>query len=183
MKKLPVALVFLFLSSVGFAQNTWTDQDVKIKFYDPQDPDKIIATTLNAVATLDAETNNLEVVVEMSTFDFPNGLMESHFQSSFAEVKEYPNATFTAEIIDAPDWTKSAFHKEVMAKGTMNLHGVQKEESMTGTVKITSERIEINSEFELDPQDYGIKQPSMLWNKWADKVMIITEINLEPAVN
>ena len=69
--------------------------------------------------------------------------------------------------------------KTFSMKGILSMNGHQKEIKTTATVKRNVTSLEVISIFEVNPEDFGIKIPSVVKNKIAKKVKISTFFELQ----
>ena len=70
---------------------------------------------------------------------------------------ENPQATFKGKIQDSDnvDFTKNGEY-EVTVSGTMMINGAEQEVSQKGSIKVSSDKVSLNSEFDLTLADYGV---------------------------
>ena len=71
-------------------------------------------------------------------------------------------------------------HQNVKAKGTLNIHGVDKEIEVFGTINFSKNIIQINSDFNILLSDYNVKIPNLVKDKISEKVSILLEMKLKP---
>jgi polyisoprenoid-binding protein YceI len=87
------------------------------------------------------------------------GKRDSHMYDKYLETDKYPIITFKAQNVPFDVATGS----KAVIEGTFAIHGVEKPVKMEFTVKsIGPNDFMIDSEFELNIEDYGIKQPKFM---------------------
>jgi polyisoprenoid-binding protein YceI len=77
------------------------------------------------------------------------------------------------------DWTKDGEYK-VTITGTFEIHGVKKERTIDGLVKVKGQEITISSKFNIHIADYNIKVPSLYVKNIAEDVEVKINSVLEP---
>ena len=105
--------------------------------------------------------------------------MEEHFNENYMESDSYPKATFKGKIdnFDVSKLTETA--KAYTIKGKMEMHGKSKDISITASIKKSSNGIEIDSDFSLNTDDYGIEIPSVVSKKVSKKVAVKLDATLK----
>ena len=71
---------------------------------------------------LNASNSKAAFEVTMKTFDFPNNLMEKHFQENYVEIKKFPTCKFTGVTFTGTVNYAKAGDYNVSVKGSMDLH-------------------------------------------------------------
>jgi polyisoprenoid-binding protein YceI len=169
------SVLFLALSFVVFniqSQQYYTKTG-KIKFSSHTDIEDIKAENRKVVSVLDSKTGALEFSLLMKGFDFPNDLMEKHFNESYAESTKYPKAVFKGKVTDIStvDFTKDGTYK-VNYTGKLTIKDVTKDISGTATIVIKGGKITATSSFKLRPKEYNFKIPAAVAGNIADEVTV-----------
>lgn len=179
MKKLLI-ISFLTAFACGYSQiYKAKDGTTEVSFFSKAPLEDITALNKGAIIVLNNATNAIQIRISMINFKFKNGLMEEHFNENYLETEKYPNAVFKGTIKEGVDMNKTEEQK-VTVSGTMDLHGVQKEVVINGTVKVANGEITISSEFKIKVADYNIKVPSMYVKNIAEIVDVSLKSTLEP---
>src|SRR5690606_36212810 len=84
---------------------------------------------------------------------------------------KYPDAKFIGSINETIDWKKDGIYP-VTDSGKLNIHGVEKDRTVAGTLSIKDGVISINSQFDISCSDHNIKIPSMMSEKIAEIVTV-----------
>jgi len=181
MKYLIVSLVIsLFGLNAAFAQKFWHTSTGKIDFFSKTPVEDIEAKSKSAGAIINTETGALAFKVPIKSFRFPNSLMEEHFNENYLESEKYPNGTFTGQIEPLIDFKKPGTYP-VKAKGKLNIHGVEVERELTGTITVSADKTAtLVSELDVPLADHKIERPSLVLVKIAEKIAVKTEFVLKP---
>lgn len=154
------------------AQKYQTDKGV-IKFNSKTPAEEIKAENRKVVSKLDSSTGKLEFILLMKSFDFPNQLMEDHFNESYAESTKFPKASFTGTISDVK---KIKFYKDGTytseVKGKLTIKGVTKEVTTTATFVVKSGKITATAQLNIKPKDYNFNIPAAVESKIAETVTV-----------
>ncbi len=150
-----------------------------ISFFSKSPLEDIDATNKSVIVMLKTTTNDIQFGVPMIGFKFAKPLMEEHFNENYVESTKYPKCTFKGKINETIDYTKDGEYK-VTAKGTMDLHGVQKEIEAPGTITIKGNQILLSANFKIKVADYNIKVPSLYVQNIAEVVDVKVNSTLEP---
>jgi polyisoprenoid-binding protein YceI len=162
-------LLVSFLASESWGQNLSSTAG-NITFYSKTAMEDISAKNLKVVGAINPSANTVAIRAMMKDFDFPNNLMEEHFNENYAESDKYPKATFSGKINEPIDWTKPGTYK-VTATGKLEMHGVSSPKTITGQIVVSSDlSIKLIADFDIVLIDYNIKRPSIMMMKIAEKV-------------
>ncbi|MEZ4983386.1 MAG: YceI family protein [Saprospiraceae bacterium] len=123
----------------------------------------------------------MEWSVLMKSFAFKNALMQEHFNENYVESSKYPKAKFTGQIDnpDAVNFSKPGTYP-VVVSGQMTIHGITKNISEKGTVKVEANGLLMDSEMMVLLSDYGIKIPSLVGDKLSNEVHVSIHAELKP---
>ena len=150
-----------------------------ISFFSKSPLEDIEAANKKVTVVIKTTTNDIQFGVPMLGFKFPKPLMEEHFNENYVESTKYPTCTFKGKIVETVDYTKEGEHK-VTAKGILDLHGVQKEIEVPGTITVKGTELLINANFKIKVAEYNIKVPSLYVQNIAEVVDVKVQAVLEP---
>ena len=85
---------------------------------------------------LDSKTGKIAFQLKMISFKFDKILMEEHFNEKYVESEKYPKSTFVGEIINWNELDPSKEKQNVISKGILTIHGVEKEVEVSGTINL-----------------------------------------------
>lgn len=141
--------------------------------------ENIEAENKKSQVILNTANGELAVRMNMRDFVFPNKLMQEHFNENYMESEKYPTATFSGKIEKAPDYTKDGDY-DVSATGKFTVHGVTKERTIKGKLKIEGGKITILSDFEVALVDHKIEVPQVVFVKIAQVIKVKAQYILSP---
>ena len=165
-------------------QSKYLDKNCDVSFYSKTPLEDIEAKNSSAVSVMDIETGALEFSVLIKAFVFERALMQEHFNENYMESEKYPKATFKGKIKNiASVKLKENGSYPVNVEGTLTMHGVSKEITTSGTLKISDGNIEALSAFTVNPEDYKIAIPSLVKEKIAKEIQVKVDANMQPYIN
>lgn len=177
-KKLVSLLIVISLGS--FAQTKMITKTGKITF-EASVPavEEIKAKNESVTCILNTSTGEIASLALLKAFKFKVALMEEHFNENYVESDTYPKTTFKGKIDNFDISKLSATAKEYTIKGKMEMHGKTKDITIIASIKKTAEGVEIDSNFNLNTDDYGIDIPSIVSKKISKKVAVKFEVKLK----
>tara|TARA_B110000438_G_scaffold288074_1_gene321084 strand:- start:262 stop:804 length:543 start_codon:yes stop_codon:yes gene_type:complete len=178
MNKNIITLLFVLYSVSSFSQK-YISRNGFVQF-NASTPLEIINPINNHVSSV-FNSENGEIVFQMNmiSFKFEKALMETHFNEKYIESEKYPKSTFIGKI---KDWNSNLLDGEnhnVIAVGTITIHGIEKEIEVKGSIQKNNSKITIKSDFELIILDFEIKIPKLVRDKISKKVKVEVNINLK----
>lgn len=143
----------------------------KVSFYS-RAPLEDIEAENNAVSSLiNTATKEVGVRIPMDKFIFENDLMQEHFNDDFLETKTYTHATFNGKINEAVTWNKPGTY-QVTATGTLTIHGVSQQRTLTGKLEVGDKSLKLESTFVVKLEDFKVKIPKLLFQKISEQVEV-----------
>lgn len=100
---------------------------------------------------------------------FNSDLQQEHFYENYMETQVYPASVFKGKIIEEID-LNSQKEQVVRAKGILDIHGVQQERILKGTIKISGDKLLLKADFTVLPEDHQIKIPRVVYQKIASEI-------------
>ena len=128
---------------------------------------------------LDIESGSVSFRIPILGFNFPNGLMQEHFNENYMESDIYPNASFKGKINRWNELKLSDKPQEVLLNGTMTIHGVSKVVSEKGIISMKNNDVIGSSDFLITVADYNIQIPKLVRDKIAKTVSVDTKLILK----
>jgi polyisoprenoid-binding protein YceI len=177
MKKILVVLPFLITSFCNAQVLTVDHSNTNIvRFY--------AAATFNSFeGTTDAidgkivsglqnslKQSSVDLIVSLDSLDTGIGLRNSHMRDSYLETMKYPTAKFSGKIISIDSVSSSEYR--IKASGAFTLHGVSKPFTVVGNLFNYGKLLKLKSTFFIELSDFGIKQPSFLFNTVKEKIKV-----------
>lgn len=171
----------LALAGIATQAQTGTYNSVRTKttFFSKAPLEDISAVNTTATSAINVAGNEITVRIPISGFDFPNELMEEHFNDDYLESKQYPVATFKGKINEAVDWSRVG-KVEVSATGTLAIHGVEKPRTINGALIIGNNGVQLDSKFTVKLADHNIKVPKLVFHKIAENIEVTCQFVYGP---
>lgn len=164
------------------AQNKYFTRDGNVLFFSETPLENIEAKNQKATCVLDNETGALEFAVLIKSFEFEKALMEEHFNENYMESTKFPKATFKGKLQDYAGIRDSGFPPgvEMVAHGTLMIHGVEKEIDAVGYVTKEGQNMRLKSSFVVKPEDYKIEIPNTVRDNIAKEIKVSVDASLQP---
>lgn len=145
----------------------------EVEFYSHTPVEDIKAKTKIITAVINFGNNDFAFEIPMKTFDFPNDLMEEHYNENYLETKKYPRATYTGKITSPTkiDVTKNGQYN-VTTTGVLDMHGVKQNRTIPATVSIKDGKAVITASFKIKLADHKIAVPTVVATKIAEDIAI-----------
>jgi hypothetical protein len=178
MKKIVLSLLTLAISSAMTAQ-IYIAKNCEISFFSSSPLEDIEAVNKACKPIINTATNDVQMKIAISAFQFEKPLMQEHFNENYMESEKFPNAIFKGKINEKIDWTKDGEYK-VTVTGKLNIHGVEKDRTIDGVLKIKGSELTATSKFKIHIADHGIKVPSLYVQNIAEDVEVKLNATLEP---
>ena len=135
-------------------------ENSNIEFYSKALLEDIQAKNTESVGAIDMVTGEFVIKIPVSSFEFPNKLMQKHFNDSYLETDKYPECTFRGTI------------NNQNASGEITLHGVTKKINIPISLEEVDGKININTNFKIILKDHKIKIPRLLFQNIAEEIEI-----------
>ena len=173
MKKSHILIAFVALLS--WSQNTIQAQTFKtatgiVSFTSKTDYETFEA--INNQVSAAYSKGKIQFRVPVNAFIFEKKLMQTHFQENYMESAKYPNGSFKGTVIYPENFKLSSKAQNVRVKGVFNIHGVEKETEILGSITQTKSGIGLVANFSIMLSDFNINIPSMAVNKIAPNIDI-----------
>jgi hypothetical protein len=176
MKKL-LSISLIFISFSGFSQ-LYLGKAGETSFYSETPLENIAAVNKQVTAALKAETGDVAVKMQMNQFQFPNKLMQEHFNENYMESSKFPIGTFTGKIQEKIDFTKDGVY-DITAKGGLTIHGVKQDRTINGKLTIKGTTLTLVSNFNVKLVDHKIDIPTIVFAKIAEVISVKNTFNFE----
>ena len=125
------------------------------------------------------EGTQLYLEVDLASLDTGLGLRNRHMRDHYLEVKEFPYAFFDATIERVEATAAGVFR--VVAKGVMNIHGVERPVDIPCDVSERGEGYRVRCTFNTRLSDFDIEIPKIMFLKLADEVRLELDFTVRPA--
>lgn len=167
------------LAQMAFGQKYFSKTG-KISFVSDAPMEKIEATNTSASTVIDVATGNMEWAVLVQGFKFDKALMQEHFNENYMESGKYPKATFKGKIenISVVNFSKDGTYN-VNVVGNLEVHGVSKPVTTTGTIVVNKGIVSANSTFSIKLEDHKIEIPKVVGDNVARTVDITVKADYQ----
>ncbi|WP_373513144.1 YceI family protein [Persicitalea sp.] len=175
-----MALSIIFPSSEILAQSKlYATTSGQTSFHSSTPAEDINAVNKKTQVLLNTATGEMAVLMSMRDFDFPNELMEEHFNENYMESEKYPKATFKGKLDQPVDFSKNGSY-QLSASGTFTVHGVSQPRKLNGTLSVQNERVSVDAKFDVALVDHKIEVPKIVFVKIAQVIEVRANYDLVP---
>ena len=110
--------------------------------------------------------------VELGSVQTDSKKLDNHLMSDdFFDVAKFPKSTFEATSIAQGEGNTYTI------TGDLDLHGVQQEVTFPATVAVAEQAVEVDAEFSIDRQAFGVSYPGKPDDLIQDEVKITLDLN------
>lgn len=174
---------FLFILLSGYVNTSFSQvfiaKSCDITFFSASTVENITATNTDAKPFLNTSNGNVQIKIGMRLFKFAKPLMEEHFNENYVETEKYPYAIFKGKINETVDYKKEGEYS-VTVTGILSLHGVDKEQTISGKLIIKGNQIIISGAFKINIPAYNITIPSLYKDIIPEETDVKINATLEP---
>lgn len=164
---------------VGHSQVVHSTLNGKVSFFSKAPLEDISAQNNSAVSFINTKTKQVVVKININKFDFPNKLMQEHFNENYLESDKYPAATFQGKVNEDIAWDKAGTY-DLSATGMLNIHGKTLPKTIKGKLQVLENRLQLDSRFEVPLADHNIKIPKLLFSNLAEKIEVTCQFVYQP---
>lgn len=168
----------LFLWIISFAwiptanaQNIYICKQVQVSFFSSAPIEDIEAATENGVSAMNRQTGEIYFKIPIRSFEFPNGLMQEHFNENFLESDKFPYSTFKGRVLSPAELTTNGRY-DATVEGELSIHGITKPYRETGTIEVEDGQIRLRAKFKVRLADHRISIPKILFRNIAEVVTV-----------
>ena len=169
--KVSAILLFLWMPTVLYAQPSFSTKNAKVSFFSSTPIEDIKAASDKGSAVFIIKTRDLAFQVPIKSFQFSKGLMQEHFNENYMESDKYPIARFRGKINQDIDLSKDGEYP-VTASGLLFIHGVEKQRTLNGKIKVMGNKIVMLSNFDVACVDHNIRIPKLVITKVAEIINV-----------
>ncbi|WP_207533832.1 YceI family protein [Desertivirga arenae] len=172
------ALLFsLLFPSLLKAQVNYSTSNAKIKFFSSTPIEDIKAVSNKGAAVLISKTGEIAFQVAVKSFQFEKGLMQEHFNENYLESDKFPMARFKGKINQDLDFSRDGEYN-VSASGNLSMHGVDKQRTINGKLRVKDGKVQLLSNFNVACADHNIKIPKLVMTKIAEVIAVDIDATL-----
>lgn len=173
---LSLSILFCFFSKAQI----FMCNDCKTAFTSEAPLELIKAESVKTIGAVDFSNKNVAFSIVINTFNgFNSGLQKEHFLENYMEFEKFKTAVFKGKLIEDVDLSKNGTYN-VRAKGSMNIHGVEKEKILKVKLVVKDNVIEASTDFDVPLSDHDIKIPKIVNQKIASIISVKFNGTLKP---
>lgn len=178
--KIMCLALFLAFSLTVTAQNRYFTKTGHIDFFSHTAIEDIKGVNDQVTSFLDMATGDMVFSVLNRSFQFAKPLMQEHFNENYMESEKFPKGSFDGKITDLKsiDFEKSGKYP-VKVSGKLTIHGVTKDIEAAAVLTIDKDKINGESVFPINPEDYGIKIPGVVRQNIAESMKVTVQMNYQ----
>jgi polyisoprenoid-binding protein YceI len=173
-----IPLLFFVLSITINAQKILISKTSNISFFSKTPIRDIEAENTATSSLINIETKDIVIKIPVKSFQFPNKLMQEHFNENYLETEKFPFSTFKGKINEVIDLTKPGKYN-VTATGKIAMHGVERNQNFRGTATVKDNKVTLDCIFEVALVDFKIDIPKLVFEEIAEKIKVTLKINYE----
>lgn len=133
-----------------------------------------------AIEYAGATPQKISFDIDLNSIESDEPDLTRHLKTpDFFDVAKFPKATFTSTSLTPADASAPAGTTH-MLRGTLDLHGVQKEVVIPVKAEQTAEGVHATSEFTINRHDWGISYRGMADDLIKDNVLIKLDLMFPP---
>lgn len=172
-------LGFIVWSASGSAQVLSTTKG-EITFFSNAPLEDISAKNNRVISMLNPSNKELVVRVPINQFEFPNKLMQQHFNENYMESEKHPYATFKGKVAEDIDFSKPGTY-DASASGFLSIHGVDQKRTLKGKIVVAPDgAVQLNTNFTVALVDHKIDVPKLVFKKIAEVIDVKASFGYQP---
>lgn len=180
MKKTFLGLFFAIVSVPMFSQ-IFIAESCTVSMFSATKMENIDATNSVTKPVFNCSSGEIVFKVTNTSFKFKSQLMQDHFNENYMESEKFPYCTFKGKFNDKLDCSTNGGDM-ISVTGKLDIHGVEKDRTIDGTVKMKDGKMTVHSKFKVKLADHNIKVPSIVGANIADDIEITIDAVFIPYV-
>jgi hypothetical protein len=176
---LTIAAIALFSVVNSSAQTLYKATNATVSFFSKTPIEDIDGKSETATTLINLEKKDIAFMIQNNSFQFPNKLMQEHFNEKYMESEKYPISNFRGNVQENID-LKVAGVYQVTVNGKLTIHGITLDRTIPGTLTVKEGSILLESNFIVKNSDHKIEIPSLVATKIADELNVKVKATLLP---
>ncbi len=174
-----ISLALALVPAMLSAQERFATRTGHIAFFSETSMENIEGNNRKVTSVFDATSGAIEFAALIKAFEFEKALMQEHFNENYMESNTFPKATFKGKLTGVgEDEMKKEGNYTVTVAGDLTIHGVTKPITAKGTLTVDAAgQVKATSEFLVNPEDHGIKIPSVVRSNIAESIKVIVKLD------
>ena len=179
MKKYVAAIFLLIVVTACRAQQVYSCKQGTVSFFSEATLENIEAHSNSINSFINTTTKEIAFIIPMRGFKFAKSLMQEHFNEKYIESDQFPNATYQGKINEEINVNANGT-LELTSSGKLTIHGVEKQVTLSGTITVKDNELNLASHFTIAINNFNIKIPKLLFQNIADTVLVKINANYLP---
>jgi len=175
MKKIIILITLVFPMYI-FSQKYIVD-DSNVTFFSYAPVEDIKAESVKMQGVVDFTEKEFFFRIPIDSFIFPSSLMQEHFNESYLESHLFPFSVFKGNFSNSIEFDEKKT-QTINTTGTILIHGVEKEISISTDLFFQGDEIIFSSQFFIQLKDFEVKIPKMFINNIAEEIEIVVKGDL-----
>jgi polyisoprenoid-binding protein YceI len=182
--KLLQKLISVFILSVliqaTVSAQSFTADDGYVEFISRAPLLEFKGTSSHLTGLVDLNQNLVDFFVDLNALDTGIQRRNRDMRNTYLKTDLYPFAEFTGQLITPFDASISD-KQDVRVSGTFNIHGVEREIEVEGTLESKNGSLRLEAGFAVLLEDHNIDRPRVLFYELSDEQIVNISILLRPA--
>lgn len=174
-----IATIAIFSVANSSAQTLYKATNATVSFFSKTPIEDIDGKSETATTLINLEKKDIAFMIQNNSFQFPNKLMQEHFNEKYMESEKYPISNFRGNVQENID-LKVAGVYQVTVNGKLTIHGITLDRTIPGTLTVKEGSILLESNFIVKNSDHKIEIPSLVATKIADELDVKVKATLIP---
>jgi polyisoprenoid-binding protein YceI len=171
-------ILLLTLLVIGFQSRAqlFMTTNGEVSIFSKTPMENIDAVNKSVSSIINTATNEVAVQMRITSFVFPNKLMQEHFNENYLESEKFPSATFKGKIKETVDLTVAGTYP-ITASGSATIHGVTRPIELKGSIVSNGTNLALTCAFDVKLVDYKVDIPKIVFAKIAEVIKVSSKIN------
>lgn len=175
-----ISIALIIFTFNSFSQTIYKVLEGSVEFTSDAPLELIEAQSDEIIGLLNLDERSFAFRVPMRSFEgFNSALQRTHFNENYLESAKYPFTIFSGKVIEEIDFYTPGTHN-VRGKGSFTCHGIKQERIIKCKLRISPNKIIVESEFTVLLDDHNIKIPSVVSQKIAEEIVVHINFTLVP---
>ncbi len=149
-----------------FTKTGFTEFKASVEAFEPVEAQNNSTTVL-----LNVDNGEIAGLLFIKAFNFRVALMREHFNENYMDADKFPKATFKGALENF-QWSALSSTETYPLQGELNIKGKSKAISTQARLTKKADKLLLESEFTVSPQDFDIKIPSIVSEKISETITI-----------
>ena len=180
MKRIDNSLLLTIIFSLfnfSLEAQKMTIKSSSISFFSDGLLEDITAVNTASQAILNLVDGAFVLRIPITSFEFPNQLMQEHFNENYLESDKFPVATFKGKLNRTFEMGR-IINTTFEAQGELMIHGIAQERIILVDISDEKKGVKVRGKFDIALEDHDIDIPSLLFQKIAEVIAVDIEIHL-----